>query len=113
MTENLEQTPRRRIVERIWPLPPVAKRHDGIIPLKTIFPLFSLNKDGEYLCYVLVKTSILFGATALALLVVDMTFHLGLVIDPSAVDNNKLALTHAYAQMTVWPFIIIGTLKNV
>lgn len=100
--------PMKELVERIWPLPAANSRRDTIIPLKWLNKFFSLQKDGEYLAYLLVKVAILYGALTLAILTIDIFGRLGLAIDQTSFQHNKLLLPEAYKKLTAIPFLILA-----
>ena len=99
----------RKFVEKFWPLPSPEKRRKGPIPRSWVFKTdkdYAIDADAQYLLYMLVNAVACIGYLFLVLLVVDIYFASGILIDPKAFVGDKLLLPQVLTHLVAWPALL-------
>lgn len=85
-----------RTIARIFPLPPPDQRRTWPLVPTAFLNTFRLERDGDYLCYLAATIVWLIGFAVLAILAVDINFATGIILQPWAFQESRLALSEAF-----------------
>lgn len=89
----------KMLLERLIPLPEPEKRCGGFPPYRWLHPGLRIERDADYLCYLLFKTGFYVGMCFFVFVLIDMHFKAGIFIDMEAFQQDKLLFSLALTKI--------------
>jgi hypothetical protein len=99
-----------RILERFFPLPPPEQRRPGIIPLSWAGGKLRVERDGDYLTYILFELMLIVNMLFLGILLCDNYAGTKLLVSPGAFSSNRLLIAIVFSRFVAWPTLIVSVL---
>lgn len=97
-------------LERCIPLPPIEKRRNGrgIFSIKKMCSIFwDVKRDGDYLSWTHLKTSIYTMLVIFTLVLSDAIFKTNMIVDNLRFSRNPIIIADAIRNIAFFPWIII------
>lgn len=98
----------RLFLVRVIPLPPLEQRTDGLmVHMKALMPSLRLSNEPDYIMASATLLLLKLSVAALLLIILDVSFRVGFLIDPVSFDEKKLLLPIMLRNIMLWPSILI------
>lgn len=97
----------KNLIIKLWPLPPVEKRRNGIIPVKWFHYALRLDRTADYICYQLTNLLILVGFLLIGAILLDAQLATGVLIDAEKFEHNNLLLPVTFVHVIALPALVL------
>ena len=97
------------VMQKLWPIPPLAMRKDGLISRKLSIPC-NLNNDGEYLFHQSISQTFFVGMAIFIILCADVFLKTGFLLNATDFYSSPLVLSEKFSNIFSIPCLFFTLL---